>query len=387
MRRSSTLAVALVAVAVLAGCSRPAPPPEPVRAVRVTTVEPGSAGRRYEFAGEIRARTESWLSFRVGGKLVRRNVDLGDVVRRQQALAQLDPSDLRLGQDAAQAALVAARVNYTQAEADLRRFTELRERGFISSAELERHDTAYRSARAQLDQARAQAGVQGNQAAYSSLVADASGVVTGVEAEPGMVVAAGTPILRLAHDGPRDVVFDVPEDRVAQVREAAARTGALKVLLWGSGQTPIDARVREIAAAADPVTRTFLVKADIGTAAVRLGQTATVTLAVPTAGNAIKLPLTAVWAHQGGSAVWLLDRESMTVKAQPIEVGGADGNAVVVAGGLAPGQTVVTAGVHVLTPGQKVKLYVERSASAPASSAAGTALPAEAAAADGVVRR
>ena len=117
--------------------------------------------------------------------------------------------------------------------ADYKRFKELLDKGFISSAELERRDTALKSAQAQLDQAKAQSSVQGNQTGYAALVADASGVITGVDAEPGMVVAAGTPVLRLAHDGPRDVVFSVPEDRVAPVKSLAAQPGRFKVRLWG----------------------------------------------------------------------------------------------------------------------------------------------------------
>ena len=359
-----TLAIALTALAALAGCSRPAPAPEPVRAVRVQTIQADSAGGRYEYAAEVRARKESKLGFRVAGKIVRRNVDLGDTVKAGQVLAQLDPRDLRLGQDAARAALNAAQVNLDQATADYKRYKDLRDKDFISSAELERRDTALKAAQAAFEQARAQANVQGNQAAYAALVADASGVITGVEAEPGSVVTAGMPVVRLAHDGPRDVVFSVPEDKLAELRAAAAQPGALQVRIWNRGGPPLEASVREVAAATDPATRTFLVKADIGNAEVQLGQTATVTLERPRIAGITKLPLSAVMEQQGRTAVWLLDPASMTVKPQPVQVAGADGNMVVIAGGLAPGQTVVTAGVHVLNPGQKVKLYAEPAAPA-----------------------
>lgn len=362
--RLSVHAVVLALVVLLAACSRPEAPPEPVRAVRVLTLGAESAGQRRDYAAEIRARTESTLSFRVAGKLVRRAVELGDTVRAGQLLAELDPGDLKLGQQAARAAVAAAQVSAQQASADLKRYRELRAQGYISSAELERHETAARAAGAQLDQARAEADVQGNQAAYSRLVADVAGVVTAVQAEPGMVVSAGTPVLRVAQDGPRDVVFSVPESQVAQFRQAAARPDALSVRLWGQDQAALPARLREVSAAADPLTRTFLVKADVGRADVRLGQTATAVLELPAIDDAIKLPLAAVWEHAGASAVWVLDRDSMTVKAQPVELKGVAGNDVIVAGGLESGQTVVTAGVHVLTPGQKVKLYVEPTAAA-----------------------
>lgn len=351
------------AAAALAACSKPAPAPEPIRAVRVQAVVAETAGGVREYAAEVRARTESRLAFRVGGKMVRRQVDVGAAIKAGQVLAQLDPQDLRLGQDAARAEVSAAQVNLDQAQADFGRFKELRDKGFISSAELERRETTLKAAQAQLRQARAQASVQGNQAAYAALVADANGVITGVDAEPGMVVAAGAPILRMAHDGPRDVVFSVPEDQLSRFQPAAAQAGSMRVRFWGDDGKPVRAGVREVAAAADPVTRTFLVKADIGAAPAKLGQTATVMLELPRAAGAIKLPLAAVTELGGRTSVWLLDKATMSVKPQAIDVAGAEGNAVLVSGGLSPGQIVVTAGVHVLTPGQKVKLYVEPTAS------------------------
>jgi len=367
MPRHRPLSFGLFAAAVLAvaGCTPRERAPEPIRAVKTMTIAPDSAGATYEFAAEVRARTESRLSFRVGGKLVRRPVDLGSTVKAGQTLAQLDPQDLRLSQDAARATLNAAQANLDQAAADYKRFKELRDQGFISSAELERRDTALKATQSQVEQARAQLNVQGNQATYSTLVADANGVITGVDAEPGMVVAAGAPVLRLAHDGPRDVVFSVPEDRIAMLRALAARPGALNVRIWGNGSELLAATVREVAAAADPVTRTFLVKADIGRHDVKLGQTAAVLLDTPRQAGVVKLPLSAVRELQGRSTVWLLDPTTMTVNPQPVQVAGADGNAVVISAGLNAGQVVVTAGVHVLTPGQKVKLY----AAAPAMAA------------------
>jgi RND family efflux transporter MFP subunit len=220
------------------------------------------------------------------------------------------------------------------------------------------------AARAQYEQARAQASVQGNQTRYATLTADASGVITSVDAEPGAVVAAGASVVRLAHDGPRDVVFNVPEDRVAQLRAVGGKPGALKVHVWNDGRTPIEATVREVAASADPATRTFVVKADVGRANVRLGQTATVKVEMPRVEGQIKVPLTAVFEAKGAPAVWVLDKSSMTVKQQVVRVAGAEGNDVVLAGGVEAGATIVVAGVHVLTPGQKVRLYAERQTTA-----------------------
>ena len=370
------LSIVLVGSIALAACSKTEPAPDPVRAVRTMTVVAQSAGGGYEFAGEVRARTESRLSFRVGGKMARRNVDLGSAVKAGQVLAQLDPQDLQLGQDAARAALTAAQANADQAVADFKRFKDLRDQGFISSAELERRDTALKAAKAQFDQASAQSGVQSNQARYATLVADASGVVTGVDAEPGAVVAAGTPVLRIAQDGPRDVVFSVPEDKVGLIKALAAQPGRFKVRLWGATSAPLAASIREIGAAADPVTRTFLVKADIGKTSaasdVRLGQTATVMVELPQTAGVTKLPMSALREAQGRSTVWLVDRASMTVQPQVVQVAGAEGNDAVVSAGLSPGQIVVTAGVHVLNPGQKVRLYVDPGAP-PASAASASA--------------
>jgi RND family efflux transporter MFP subunit len=353
----------------LAACSAEPPAPEPVRAVRVMTVSPDAAGGVQEYAGEVRARTESRLGFRVAGKMVARPAEVGQRVRVGQPLAQLDPADLRLQQDAAQAALRAAQAAYDFAAADFKRYEELRAQGFISAMELERRDSGLRAQRAQLDQARAQAAVQGNLAAYAVLTASASGIVTATEAEVGAVLTAGAPVLRLAHDGPRDVAFAVPEDAVLGIRALLGRRDALRVRPWGQSAT-LPATVREVAAAADPATRTFLVRADIGAAPVQLGQTMTVQLDLPRRDAAARLPLTAVMRQQDQTAVWVLDTASMTVKVQPIVVAGADGNAVMVASGLQPGQRVVTAGVHTLTPGQKVKLFDESLAAAPAAPAA-----------------
>jgi multidrug efflux system membrane fusion protein len=372
-RTAFTALAALLAgllIVLLTACSRPAAAPEPVRAVRTLTIAASQAGGSVDYAAEVRARVESRLGFRVGGKMVSRPADLGDSVKAGQVLASLDPQDLRLGQEAARSSVQAARVNHEQAAADFKRFKELRDQGFISTAELERRETTLKSAQAQLEQAQAQAGVQVNQARYSTLVADVSGVVTAVEAEPGAVLSAGATVLRVAQDGPRDVVFAVPEDQAAAIRSLQDRAGALQVRLWGNGATPLPATVREVAAAADPTTRTFVVKADIGKATVRLGQTATVSIALPVVAGVVKLPLSAVFEHQGKSSVWLLDAATMTVRAQAIQVAGAEGNLVIVAGGLAPGQQVVSAGVHVLTAGQKVSLYGAAPVLAAASAAA-----------------
>ena len=371
-RLAPPLLLAALVSALLAGCGKQPAAPEPERSVRTQLVGASTASSSHEYAAEVKARVESRLSFRVSGKLLSRAVNLGDTVKAGQVLARIDAQDLKLAEAAAMAAVSAARTNRDQAGADYKRFVDLQRQGFISTAELERRDSAFKAAQAQLEQAKAQADVQGNQAGYAQLVADGAGVVTGVDAEPGQVLAAGTPVVRIALDGPRDIVFSVPEDQIGRVKAAAGLPGALKARLWGSDKTtPLT--LREVSAAADPVTRTFLIKADAGKLDVRLGQSATVVLDLPQVGGVIKLPLAAVLQQSGKTSVWLLDSASMTVKPQAVQVAGADGNEVVIAGGLAPGQEVVVAGVHVLNPGQKVKRYVPPRTTAPAAVSAAPA--------------
>jgi RND family efflux transporter MFP subunit len=350
--------LALSCLGLVVACSEQVPKADPIRAVKTLRVSSQTAQGSQEFAAEVRARTESRLGFRVGGKITSRNVDVGSSVSAGQVLAQLDPRDLQLGHEAATAAFAAARVNLEQATADYRRYKDLLDKGFISSAELERRESVVKSAQAQFDQTKAQASAQGNQTGYAALVADASAIVTGVDAEPGMVVAAGTPVLRLAHDGPRDVVFSVPEDQVDAIKALGRSPGAFKVRFWGETGPAHAATLREIAAAADAVTRTFLVKADIGNIrGVRLGQTATVYVELPRVAGILTLPLSALREEQGQSAVWVVDQATMTVSLRRVQVAGTQGNEVIIGAGLAADQIVVTAGVHVLEPGQKVKLY------------------------------
>jgi membrane fusion protein, multidrug efflux system len=361
----------LSAVLALSACSRTETPQEPVRTVKLMTVSAGALDGRSELAGEVRARTESRLGFRVGGKLVRRPAEVGQRVKAGDLLAELDAQDFALSSQAAQAQVSATQTQRDLAAADLKRFEDLRAQGFVSGAEIERRSAALQAAEASLRQARAQAAVQGNQAAYTRLLADAAGVVVAVEAEVGQVVGAGTPVVRLARDGARDVVVAVPEDRVAQVRTGQAA----QVRLWAASRAtdaataPLNAVVREVAASADPITRTFQVKLALpeGTA-VPLGASATVTLMGNPAGasTAIRLPTSALMRAEAGSAqsssVWVFDAASSTVQPRSVVVAGVQGNEVLIAQGLQPGDEVVAAGVHVLSPGQKVTRFASNAA-------------------------
>jgi membrane fusion protein, multidrug efflux system len=352
------LALSLAASLVLVACGKEPAAAEPVRAVRTLTVGQLSGATTRDYAAEVHARIESKLAFRVGGKITQRPINLGDRVKGGQPLAQVDPADLRFGQDAARAGLAAAKVNYEQTAVDYKRYQDLHAQGFIGTAELERRNSALEAARAQFDQARAQAGMQANQAAYAALTADSPGVITAVYADVGAVVGAGTPVVSLAHDGPRDVVFAVPEDQLAVFRKLQGKPGGVGVTLWG-GSTTIPATIREVAAAADPASRTFQVKADLPAGAAELGQTATVHVELAPADGKLRLPLQAVAGRDQQSYVWVLDKASMKVREQPVVVLRPEGDTLVLDSGLKTGDTVVTAGAHVLTPGQQVSLYVE----------------------------
>ncbi len=353
----SILAI-LGAAMLVSACSRPAPPEEPVRSVKVITVGLGAFESGQEYAGEVRARVESRLGFRVAGKITKRTVEVGQRVMAGQLLAQLDPRDYQLAADAGRAQVVSATTQRDLAAADLTRYRALKDQNFISGAELERREATLKAAQATLEQAQAQLAGQGNQTGYTQLLADVSGVVTAVEAEAGQVVAAGTPVVRIAQDGPRDVVFAVPEDKLARVPVGSAVT----VRSWTGGPS-LRGTVRELAASADPVTRTFPVKVTLSEKdageALPLGATAYVVpqAVAQLAGGVIKLPTSALRQEGKGSAVWVLDTASMTVRSQPVQIATADGNEAVIASGLQPGQKVVSAGVHVLSPGQKVTIY------------------------------
>ena len=367
LQRQPRLWLALAAVALLAACSRPAPPEEPVRSVKLLTVGVGTMQSSQEYAGEVRARVESRLSFRVAGKIVQRQAQLGQHVRAGQVLAQLDPRDYQLAADAARAQLQSATTQRDLAAADFKRYQALKDQNFISGAELERRDASLKAAQATLDQARAQLSSQGNQATYTTLVADVSGVVTSIDAEPGQVVSAGTPVVRIAQDGPRDVVFAVPEDKVVLI----APGSEVDVRGW-SGGAGLAGKVREVAASADPATRTYPVKVAIeGEPVPPLGSTVYVKpKALSHAGiPAIKLPTSALRQEGQSTAVWVYDPASSTVKSQVVQIATADGNEAVVAGGLAPGMQVVATGVHVLSPGQKVLVYQQKVTAMPVSKA------------------
>jgi RND family efflux transporter MFP subunit len=308
-----------------------------------------------EYAAEVRARLEARLGFRVGGKILVRQVEVGQRVQAGQVLAEVDAQDYALAAQAAQAQVVGARSQRDLAAADFKRYEALLAQNFISAAELERRSAVLKAAQATLDQAMAQAQTLGNQALYTKLTAPTAGVITGVEAEPGQVVSAGQPVLRLAQEGPRDAVFAVPEHVVGRLKLGQKMSASV-----GNTNQVVQGQVREIGASADPVTRTFTVKLGLVKAeSLPLGVTLNVH-APQLAGSqsdVIKVPTNALRQEGAQTAVWLFDPQTSTVTSQTVQVATADGNEVVIASGLKPGQQIVSTGVHVLSPGQKVSVY------------------------------
>lgn len=351
---SHRLSIVVLSVLALSACGKGPAPLEPVRAVKVMTVGESSATTDLEFSGDVRARIESNLGFRVAGKLLSRPAEVGQRVKAGQLLAHIDPQDFRATADAAEAQLVAAQTNRDVADADFKRYQDLHSQGFISLAELQRRESLNMSAQAQWKQAQAQSSVQANQSSYTRLLADGAGIVTSVDASAGQVVAAGQPVVRLALDGPRDVVFSVPEDKLGLLK-----TGdKVKVRQWVDGNV-LEAVVRDVSASADTVTRTFVAKAALPKDATPvLGSTATVSLGqAKKATKIIQLPTSALRLEAGATSVWVFDPNSMTVKAQAVQVTTAEGNEAVVTSGLKNGDQVVLSGVHVLTAGQKVSVF------------------------------
>ena len=331
---------AVLAVLAVAACSKPEPPAQPLRTVRVMKVDGAAASGSLTFPGEVRARYESRLGFRLGGKIVERRVDVGAAVKRGQVLARLDAQDASLNAAQAEAARALA-------EAEAKRYRDLRAKNFVSQAVLDAKETALKTAAAQ-------AGVARNQAGYTTLVADRDGVVTAVEAEAGQVVAAGQTVLRVAEGNEKEIVIAVPEGDVEKVRGAEGFAVALNSL---PGRSWVG-RLRELSPSADPATRTFAARIGVPEAdeSVRLGMSARVEAKVSRGDTALRLPLSAFFTRNDQANVWVVDPATQTVTLTKVETDGVAGNEMRVKAGLQSGQLVVTAGASLLEPGQKVRL-------------------------------
>ena len=329
----------MLATALLAACSKEPPPPAPPKLVRTLVVGAADAATARSYSGELRARYETPLGFRVGGKIMARLVDAGARVKAGQPLARLDAADATL--QAAQ-----AEANRALAEADARRFRDLRARNFVSQAALDGKETALKAADAQ-------AGLAKNQSAYTTLTADHDGVVAAVLAEPGQVVTFGQPVLRVARDGEREVAIALPEGEVAGLAPGAQA----EIGLWSAGGKTYRGRLRELAPAADAATRTYAARVTVldPDAALALGMTASVRFAAPAAPKTPIVPLAALYQQGGEPAVWLVGADQ-SVTLRKVRVAAYTDAGAAIAEGLSPGERIVAAGVHKLSAGEKVRL-------------------------------
>ncbi|MFP5392030.1 MAG: efflux RND transporter periplasmic adaptor subunit [Gammaproteobacteria bacterium] len=337
-----------------------------MRPVRAMVVDASNVGLNAEFPGEVRARVESRLGFRVAGKITTRLVDVGTVVKRGQALMRLDPQDLQLSQSGAKASLRAAETARDLAKAELKRFQELRVKNFVSQAVLEQKLASFNAAQANVDAAQAGYFGSSNQANYATLVSDVDGVVTQVAAEVGQVVAPGMPVVAVAKSGEKEIVIGLPEDKVDTLRQVSDVT----VRTWAKPDAIIPGKVREVSPVADPATRTYAAKVSIPDSTdVKLGMTALVQFTSTTAQSRIRVPLSALHHENNVTSVWLV--ENHRVRLVPVQLSGVAGNDVLVTGGISAGQTIVTAGVNLLKSGQQVTLLPhERTSSAEQSTMA-----------------
>ncbi|MCC7249490.1 MAG: efflux RND transporter periplasmic adaptor subunit [Lysobacter sp.] len=341
-------------VGLLAGCGNAAPKPEPIRPVLV--VQAGAAEgvpMLTAYSGEVRAREETSLAFRVGGKVLARYVDLGDRVREGDVLAELDPTDLRLQADALGAQVASAEAQLVRARADYARVAALAKDQLVSRSALDQQTASLRAAEAQVRAARAQSNVAGNQSAYSALRAPRAGAIAGRQIEAGQVVAAGQPAFVLAADSGREIAFALPESKI---REVSVGQQVL-VELWSAPQQRLTGRIREIAPMADPLARTYAARAalDGGQATdAGLGQSARVYI-VGAERAALQVPLTAIQAIDRTSpAVWVADPKTQRVRKVPVRIGAFGPESVPVLSGLKASDWVVVAGGHLLQDGQSV---------------------------------
>jgi multidrug efflux system membrane fusion protein len=347
--RSLLLAVGMAAS--LAACGNGE---EAVEAVRPAMVErPLPAGTGFEaFPGDVRARHEPVLAFRVGGKIAKRHVDAGARVKQGEVLAELDPDDLRLQVAAVRAQLAAAEANLATARAERDRYRNMFERRLVSQSAYEGQQNAYQAAEAQVGQVRAQLDVSRNQAEYAQLRAPNDGVIASRQAEAGQVVAAGQSIFTLAVDGEREIAISLPEQRI---KEFSVGQGVL-VELWSNSGSRVPGTIRELAPAADALTRTYAARVSFDAAAsgAELGQSARVYAGQ--AGEAsLSLPLAAVTAEAQQPYVWVVDPATAKVRRTPVQLGAYGETRVPVIAGVGAQDWVVIAGVHLLREGQAVR--------------------------------
>jgi RND family efflux transporter MFP subunit len=349
----TTTLLALITLTLLAGCrAGDEAPVSEVRPVRVTTIETRAIGDTIVLTGRVQAQTEINESFRIGGRLIERTVEIGDTVRPGQLLARLDPQNEESGLQAARAQLVAAQAQLVEARNNHTRMRDLVAENAVSRAAFDQAVAVLQTAESQVNSARANVSLAENRLSYTRLQATTAGIVTARGAESGEVVGAGCMVGLVPRDGGRDAVFDVP----AQVKDSASRKTGITVALVDDPKITAVGTVREVSPRADPVTGTFAVRVQLmdPPPLMRLGSTVTGRVKLDSAPT-IQVPASALVRADGGTAVWVYDPKAGTVATRGIVVAGSNAMTVQVASGLNPGDVVVTAGVQALRAGQKVR--------------------------------
>lgn len=321
--------------------------------VRVAVASPTSDGER-RFSGVVTARVQSDLGFRVAGKVVARLVDAGQTVRRGQPLMRIDATDYALAVSAQTELVEAARARAVQTASDEKRYRGLVSAGAVSAIAYDQAKAAADAAKAQLEAAEAQARVSRNTAGYSVLVADADGVVVETLAEPGQVVAAGQPVVRLAHSGPREATITLPET-VRPALGSPAQTFAF------DGAQAGQARLRQLSDAADPRTRTYEAKYVLSGAAAQAPLGSTMVIALPVrssdrGSSGVEAPIGAVYDAGKGPGVWIVEPRASTVQWRPVRVTAIGAETATISGGLKAGEQFVALGAHLLHQGQRVRI-------------------------------
>jgi RND family efflux transporter MFP subunit len=346
------IVAAILIAATITGCENQTPPTPAARPVRTVTIERSTEGETLSLTGQVRAKDEVNLAFRLDGRIIRRLVNVGDRVTAGQVVAKLDPQNQQNSLRSAQAALAATNAQLTQARATFSRQQQLLKGGWTTRANFDEAEKAIKTSEAQVDSAQAQLRIAQDQLSYTVLTADAAGAITAVGAESGEVVHAGQMVVQFAHEGARDAVFDVSE----QIMRTGPRDPLVEIALADDPRVTATGRVREVAPQADSATRTFRVKVAIidPPEAMRLGSTVTgrIKLSAP-AGVAV--PASALTEANGRPALWVVDTRSETVALRNVDVLRYDAADVVISQGLETGEIVVTAGVQTLHPGQKVR--------------------------------
>jgi membrane fusion protein, multidrug efflux system len=344
----------VITAILLAACQRETEATSPeVRPVRTVTVAKREIGETITYTGRIEAENETRLSFRIGGRMVKRAANVGDRVEPGQVVAKLEPQNEMNALRSAQAAVAAAQAQFNEADNNYKRQKILLARDVASRVQYERAEQTRDTVGAQLESAQAQLKIAQDQVGDTELKADAGGIVIGTAAEPGEVVQAGQLIVRVAPKGGRDAVFDVP----GQVLRSAPSDPPVKVSLTDDPAVTTIGRVREVSPQADPVTRTFEVKVGLTDppAAMRLGATVIGRLQLDTAPT-IEIPATALTEFDRRPAVWIVDPSNLTVSLRNVDVLRHNPATVAISNGLDTGEIVVTAGTQALHPGQKTRL-------------------------------